>query len=83
MKNINAVFCGINVIQMNYIAQEISTGILYFSKGADKLARLIGISATTITRNAKYSFTEKVYNGFVFAKTKDLPNESRGKPYLR
>ena len=63
---------------MNYIVQNTTTKELFYSKGASKLAEMIGISEKTIQRNAKHTFTEKVYNGFIFAKAKIIPNKNRG-----
>jgi len=63
---------------MNYIVQNISTGELFYSKGASKLSQMIGISEKTMQRNAKHTFTTKVYNGYVFAKAKTIPNKDRG-----
>lgn len=63
---------------MNYIVQNTTTGELFYSKGASKLAKMIGISEKTMQRNAKYTFTTKIYNGFIFAKAKLLPNKDRG-----
>ncbi len=63
---------------MNYIVQNISTGELFYSKGASKLSEMIGISEKTMQRNAKHTFTTKVYNGYVFAKAKTIPNKDRG-----
>jgi len=68
---------------MGYIAQNEDTKKLYYSKGANKIAKLVGINPTTVTRNAKTTFTDKVYNGYRIAKTEEISNESRGKPYLR
>lgn len=65
-------------IQMNYIAQNITTKELFYSKGASKLAEMIGISEKTIQRNAKHTFTTKEYNGYIFAKAKTIPNKNRG-----
>ena len=63
---------------MNYIVQNVETKELFWSKGASKLAEMIGISEKTMQRNAKYTFTDKVYNGFIFAKAKIIPNKDRG-----
>lgn len=63
---------------MNYIVQNTVTKELFYSKGASKLAEMIGISEKTIQRNAKHTFTEKIYNGFIFAKAKIIPNKDRG-----
>jgi len=63
---------------MNYIVQNVQTKELFYSKGASKLSNMIGISEKTMQRNAKHTFTEKIYNGFVFAKAKTIPNKDRG-----
>ena len=63
---------------MNYIVQNTTTKELFYSKEATKLAEMIGISEKTMQRNAKYTFTTKIYNGFIFAKAKIIPNKNRG-----
>ena len=63
---------------MNYIAQNIETKELFYSKGATKIAELIGISEKTVQRNATNIFTTKIYKGYVFAKAKIIPNKDRG-----
>ena len=63
---------------MNYIVQNVETKELFYSKGASKLAEMIGISEKTLQRNAKNTFTTKIYHGFVFAKAKTIPNKNRG-----
>jgi hypothetical protein len=63
---------------MIYIAQKEETKELSYSKGANKIANLIGINPTTVTRNAKTTFSEKIYNGFRIAKCKPLDNKDRG-----
>lgn len=68
---------------MIYIAQKVSTKELFYSKGATKLARLIGISERTIYRNAENVFTKKEYNGFIFAKCKEIEALPRGNPFKR
>lgn len=63
---------------MDYIVQNVETKELFYSKGATKLSKMIGISEKTMQRNAKCTFTTKIYNGFIFAKAKVLPNKNRG-----
>jgi hypothetical protein len=53
-----------------FVAQDTETKRLYTFNGAYKMAEFIGVNARTIYRNAKYTFTEKVYNGYVFAKSR-------------
>jgi hypothetical protein len=63
---------------MGYIAQRISTKEVFYSKGANKLADLIGCHPSTITKNAKFEYTKKEYNGFIFAKVTEIANKNRG-----
>ena len=64
---------------MGYTAKQISTGIVFYSKGATKLAYKIGIAPSTLIRNASFDYSIKVYNGYTIAKTIDLSNQNRGK----
>lgn len=66
---------------MGYIAQNIITNELFYSKGADKIAELVGISPTTITRNVKKGMFNKEYNGFLIGRTTELIGKPRGKPF--
>ena len=67
---------------MGYIARNLITNEVYFSKGANKLAKIIGCNYSTITkfyqsRDSKHK--DKLIKGFLVSKTIDLKNESRGK----
>lgn len=64
--------------KMNFIAIKESTGELFYSKGANKLARIIGISASTVTRKGTNTFSNKLYNGFRYAKCKEIEALDRG-----
>ena len=67
---------------MGYIARNLATNEVHFSKGANKLAKIIGCNYSTITkfyqiRDNKHK--DKLIKGFLVSKTNDLFNESRGK----
>ena len=67
---------------MGYIARNLTTNEVHFSKGANKLANIIGCNYSTITkffqiRDNKHK--DKLIKGFLVSKTNDLFNEPRGK----
>ena len=67
---------------MGYIARNLTTSEVHFSKGANKLAKIIGCNYSTITkfyqiRDNKHK--DKLIKGFLVSKTNDLFNEPRGK----
>lgn len=63
---------------MGYIAKEISTNKLYYSKGANKIADLIGCNYSTITKHFKNSNSDKVIKEYLVSITIDLTNKDRG-----
>jgi len=66
---------------MGYIAKEISTNKVYFSKGANKIADKIGCNYSTITKFFAISDNlnkEKEIKGYLVSKTIDLSNQKRG-----
>lgn len=66
---------------MGYIAKEISTNKVYFSKGANKISEKIGCNYSTITKFFQIEenkYKEKVIKGFIVSKTIELSNQSRG-----
>ena len=66
---------------MGYIAKEISTNKVYYSKGANKISDKIGCNYATITKffQIKENLTkEKEIKGYLVSKTIDLNNQSRG-----
>ena len=67
--------------KMGYIAQNIITKAVYYSKGADKIANLVGIHPSTITRNIKIGVFDKEYNGFLILKCTELIGKPRGKSF--
>lgn len=67
---------------MGFIARNLTTNEVYFSKGANKIAYKIGCNAQTITKfyqNPVNKNKDKVFKGWIISKTNDLLNESRGK----
>lgn len=63
---------------MGYIAKQISTNIIYYSKGANKIADLIGCHYSTITKHFQNTSSDKVIKGYIVSKTIDLTNRDRG-----
>jgi ribosomal protein L14 len=66
---------------MGYIAKEISTNKVYYSKGANKIADKVGCNYSTITKFFKPTENlnkGKVIKGYIISKTIDISNQSRG-----
>lgn len=66
---------------MGFIAKEINTNKVYYSKGANKIADLIGCNYSTITKFFNIEDNrckDKVIKGFIISKTIELVNQSRG-----
>lgn len=63
---------------MPYIAQNTTTKEIFYSKGANKIARLLQINPTTITKWKEKGFKPKEYNGYIFAKVELMENKNRG-----
>lgn len=67
---------------MGYIARNLETNEVHFSKGANKLANIIGCNYSTITKFYQISdnkYKDKLIKGYLISKTIDLKSESRGK----
>jgi hypothetical protein len=67
---------------MGYIARNLTTNEVHFSKGANKLANIIGCNYSTITKFFQIKDNknkDKLIKGYLISKTIDLKNESRGK----
>ncbi len=67
---------------MGYIARKIDTNIVYYSKGANKIANKIDTHYSTITKffnNSDNKGKDKVIKGYLVSKTIELVNDSRGK----
>ncbi len=66
---------------MGYTARNIETNEVYYSRGASKIAVLIGCTGSTITKFfliERNKTLEKVFKGWVINKTIDLKNKDRG-----
>ncbi|HSE99819.1 MAG TPA: hypothetical protein VLA48_02895 [Nitrososphaeraceae archaeon] len=63
---------------MGFIAKKIDTNTIYYSKGANKIADLIGCHYSTITKHFQNSSSDKVIKGYIVSKTIDLANKDRG-----
>ena len=67
---------------MGYIARNLTTNEVIFSKGANKIANIVGCNYSTITKSYKITsnrYKDNVFKGWIISKTSDLKNESRGK----
>ena len=66
---------------MGFIATKLTTNETFYSKGANKIADLIGCNYSTITKFfsiAENKHKEKVFKGYSIQKTIDLANKNRG-----
>ena len=59
---------------------EVDTEKLFTFNGGHKAAEFIGIASNTFYNNVGLSFTEKIYNGYRFAKSVNnpIPYKDRG-----
>lgn len=67
---------------MGYIARNLTTNEVIFSKGANKIANIVGCNYSTITKFYQIPSNknkDKLIRGWIISKTSDLKNESRGK----
>ena len=75
------MFNGIKTIQMGYIAREITTNKVFYSKGANKIADKIGCNYSTVT---KYYAKKENWNkdkeirGYIISLVIEINNKSRG-----
>jgi hypothetical protein len=66
---------------MGYIARQISTNIVYYSKGANKIADKIGCNYSTITKffaKRENKGKDKEIKGYIITQTINLVYENRG-----
>ena len=66
---------------MSFIARNINTNEVLYSKGANKLTKIIGCSPSTITLFFKKEENQRVdkhIKGYIVSKTVDLTNKDRG-----
>ena len=67
---------------MGYIARNLDTNEVFFSKGANKIASKVGCNYSTLTKffsKSENRGKDKLIKGFIVSKTIDLLNQSRGK----
>ena len=63
---------------MGFTAKKNNTNTTYYSKGANKIADLIGCHYSTITKHFQNSTLDKEIKGYIVSKTIDLANKDRG-----
>ena len=66
---------------MGFIARNITTNELYYSKGANKIANKVGCNYSTITKFfaiQENKLKDKLIKGFLISRTIELANENRG-----
>ena len=63
---------------MGFIAINNETKQVYFSKGANKIADLVGCNPTTITKVLQKPHQWREFKHWTIAKTLDLGNSDRG-----
>jgi hypothetical protein len=66
---------------MGYIARNLTTNEVFYSKGANKIANKVGCNYSTITKF--FSIKEnknkdKTIKGYIISKTKEIANQNRG-----
>jgi hypothetical protein len=67
---------------MGFIARNLTTNKVYYSKGANKISYLIGCNAQTITKFYQITsnkYKDKLIKGWIVSKTDDISNQKRGK----
>lgn len=71
---------------MGYIARNLNTNKVYYSKGADKIAKKVGISGTTITRffsKSENKDKDKTFKEWVITFVEEIISQNRGKNIKR
>ena len=66
---------------MGFIVRDLMTNEVYYSRGANKIANLIGCNYSTITKfyqKRENQNKDKLINGWNVSKTNDLSNQNRG-----
>jgi len=72
------MFNGKKGLSMGYIARDIATNKVFYSKGANKIADLVGCNHSTITKHFQNSSLDKTIKGYIVSKTVELANKGRG-----
>ena len=66
---------------MGFIARNLSTNEVFFSRGANKIADIIGCNYSTITKffaKKENKGKDKTIKGYIISETIDLLNQNRG-----
>jgi hypothetical protein len=67
---------------MGFIARNLTTNEVVFSKGADKIAKKVGCTASNITKfysKPKNERADKQFKGWIITKCTYIENKDRGK----
>ena len=66
---------------MGYIARNLTTNEVFFSKGANKIAQKVGCNYSTITKffaKRENKNKDKEIKDYIISKTTELENQNRG-----
>ena len=66
---------------MGYIARNLNTNEVFFSRGANKITYKVGINYSTITKffaKKENKGKDKTIKGYIISETIDLLNQNRG-----
>ena len=66
---------------MGYVARNIETNEMFFSKGANKIAKIIGCTASNITKfysKPENEGADKHFKGWIITKGTYIENKNRG-----
>lgn len=69
---------------MGFIARNLTTNEVFYSKGANKIASKVGCNYSTITKfftKKENKGKDKEIKGYIISKTEDIMNQSRGKSF--
>ena len=66
---------------MGYIAKDLSTNQVFYSKGANKIGSLIGCTGSNLTKffnKPINKFKDKTFKGWLISKTYEIESKNRG-----
>lgn len=66
---------------MGFIARNLTTNEVHYSKGANKIANLIGCNYSTITKfyqSVTNKYKDKLIRGWIVSKTNEIEAKNRG-----
>ena len=66
---------------MGYIVRNLNTNEVFYSKGASKIANLIGCSQSNITKffnKNENKFKDKSFKGWIVSKVEEIEPKNRG-----